>query len=83
MIKDVEVKSLKVDNNFTEISLALYKNAMHISEKVGDYYIFRTRNFIIPNISIFVKEHTKYCEIIITSKDAVWLEENLKNNMYV
>lgn len=79
MIKDIGVKALKVDNNFTEISLALYKNAMYISEKVGDYYIFRTRNFIIPNVSIFVKEYDKYCEVLLTSKDAVWLEESLKN----
>ena len=51
---------------------------MYMHEKVGDYYVFKTRNFIIPNVSIFVKEYDKYCVILLNSKDAIWVEENLK-----
>ena len=79
MIKNVKAKNLRVDNSFDEISLVLYENAMYIAEKVGDYYVFKTRNFIIPNVRIFVKEYDKYCKILLYSKDAVWLEESLKN----
>ena len=78
MVTKLKVKELKVDNSFNKISIVLYENAMYMREKVGDYYVFTTRNFIIPNVSIFVKEYDKYCVILLNSKDAVWVEENLK-----
>lgn len=77
-IKKLKVKELKVDNSFNKISLVLYENAMYMSEKVGDYYVFKTRNFIIPNVSIFVKEHDKYCTVLLPADDATWVEESLK-----
>lgn len=77
-IKKLKVRELKVDNSFNKISIVLYENAMYMHEKVGDYYVFKTRNFIIPNVSIFVKEYDKYCVVLLNSKDAVWVEENLK-----
>jgi hypothetical protein len=78
MVTKLKVKELKVDNSLNKISLLLYENAMYMHEKVGDYYVFKTRNFIIPNVSIFVKEYDKYCVILLNSKDAIWVEENLK-----
>jgi hypothetical protein len=65
MVTKLKVKELKVDNSLNKISLLLYENAMYMHEKVGDYYVFKTRNFIIPNVSIFVKEYDKYCVILL------------------
>ena len=78
MIKDIDVKALKVQNNLTEISLEFYKKGIYISEKVGDYYIFKTRNFIIPNLSIFVKENNKHCVILAPLKDSIWIKKGLE-----
>ena len=80
-VKEIEVKNLKVKNSLDKVATELYKNDIVMSEKIGEYYLFRYRNFFLKrhNIDIFVKEHDKSCIILLPSKDAVWLEESLKN----
>lgn len=80
-VKEIEVKNLKARNSLDEVATELYKNDMVMREKIGEYYLFRYRNFFLKkhNVDIFVKEHDKYCTILLPSKDAVWVEESLKN----
>ena len=81
-VKEVEIKNLTVNNNLNEVATELYKNDMVMHKKIGEYYLFRYRNFFLKkqNVDIFVKEHDKYCTILLPSKDAVWVEENLKSS---
>lgn len=79
-IKELKVKSLKVNKSLDCISLLLYENSLYMQKKVGDYYEFKTRNFIIPNTSIFVKECNKHCIVLATDSDTIWIEKALKNN---
>lgn len=80
-VKEVEIKNLKARNSLDEVATELYKNDMVMREKIGEYYLFRYRNFFLKkhNVDIFVKSHDKYCTILLPSKDAVWVEESLKN----
>ena len=79
-VQEIEVKNLKARNSLDEIATELYKNDMVMREKIGEYYLFRYRNLFLKkhNVDIFVKEHDKYCTILLPSKDAVWVEESLK-----
>lgn len=79
-VKEIEVKNLKAKNSLDEVATELYKNDMVMREKIGEYYLFRYRNFFLKkhNVDIFVKEHDKYCVILLPSDEAVWVEESLK-----
>lgn len=79
-VKEIEVKNLKVNNSLNEVATELYKNDMVMREKIGEYYLFRYRNFFLKrqNVDIFVKEHDKYCVILLPSDEAIWVEESLK-----
>lgn len=78
IIKNKKVKKIKVDNNLDDISYILYKNAIYLNNKIGDYYVFKTKNFIVPNVSIFVKEHKKFFMILAPSNDTVWIKQELE-----
>lgn len=80
MITKLKAKSLKVDNSLNEVSLVLYENAMFLSKKVGDYYIFKTRNFIMPNLTIFVKDNDVDCTILASIKEIDCIIESLGNS---
>lgn len=78
MVKDVEAKIIKADNSFAEVVLVLYKKSIFLSEKIGNYYIFKTKNFIMPNIKFFVEANDKSCTIILPSIDYLWIKDSLK-----
>jgi len=80
-IKKIKVESLEVHNSLNQISAVLLENALILQDKIGDFYIFKTRNLIIPNISISVKEcSTTDCLILLRTCDVAWLEDSLKDS---
>lgn len=84
VIKKLEIKSLKVDKSLDDISLLLYKNSLYMHKKIGDYYEFKTRNFIIPNTSIFIKENNIHCVVLAPLKDSIWIKKDLsKSKIYI
>jgi len=81
VIKKMKVQNLKVHYNLDEVSAALHENVLTLHDKVGDYYIFKTRNVISPNISISVKAcGTTDCLILLRTCDVTWLEDSLKDS---
>lgn len=78
VIKKLEIKSLKIDKSLDDILLLLYENSLYMQKKIGDYYEFKTRNFIIPNTSIFIKENNKHCVVLAPLKDSIWIKKGLE-----
>jgi len=51
------------EGNFDELTSNLYKLGFRLSERIGEYYAFKIKHFMLPNGNLLVKEVDGFCRI--------------------
>lgn len=83
-------KSKNIEQHFNivlslgEISKFLYMNDFILLKKIGDFYVYESRNIILPSSKVFVKIENKECFILVYATDIDWIKkglEEVKNNI--
>lgn len=75
---------IKINQKIDDLIYTFHKNNYRLTEKIGDYLIFKTKYRVIPNNIIYLKEHIDYCLIIldnhVLSEIRIDLDIPLKNS---
>lgn len=51
------------EGNFDQLTSNLYKLGFRLSERIGEYYAFKIKHFMLPNGHLLVKEVDGFCKI--------------------
>jgi hypothetical protein len=75
-----EYHELNFQGNIDQLTLALYNSGLVLEKFKQNYYWFRTDNLIFIQSYFLVRDHKKYCTILVKAKDIKPLSHYLALN---
>jgi len=75
-----EYHELNFQGNIDQLTLALYNSGLVLEKLKQNYYWFRTDNLIFIQSYFLVRDHKKYCTILVKAKDIKPLSHYLELN---
>ena len=75
-----EYHELNFQGNIDQLTLALYNSGLVLEKLKQNYYWFRTDNLIFIQSYFLVRDHKKYCTILVKVKDIKPLSHYLELN---
>ena len=79
-----KIQNVYIDINadLNKISKFLYKNNFFLSDKIGDFYVYKSKNIILPSPKVFVKTSEKSCLILVHATGTDWIKKGLEETFF-
>lgn len=73
------IEQLKFAGNIDELILVMTSElTLSLEKKVGNYYVFRTKNRLIPNYEYFARDYGSYCTLYEGFSDLTQIDKRFE-----